>query len=206
MKKTCLSGLLVALAAAATASAQEGRPARVAVVDTTRISSESLMGKDYAAQLEKLSTGIQALRTQKQADLGKLDTAIKALEDEIQKQGAVLSDEAREKKQQELTRKNRERAAFLEDGQAEISRETERAQQKAQAINAEFQGKIRPLVEQVAQEKGVDIVIEATVTVWADRTQDITAAVIAKSDALEKAKPAAAATAPTAKPPVAPKP
>ena len=55
MKKTFAAGLLVALAAAGTALAQEATPRapRVAVIDMARVSAESLLGKGYAAQLEK---------------------------------------------------------------------------------------------------------------------------------------------------------
>ncbi len=197
MKKTYLTGLLAGLAAAATASAQEGRLARVAVVDTARVSAESLMGKSYAARIEKLNTDISALMTEKQTELGRMDTAIRDLQEELEKQAAVLSVEARDKKQQEITRKTRERNAFLEDGQLEVNRARERAAQQAQSINNEFQNRVRPLVEEAARELGYDIVVERTVTVFAAGTHDITAQVIAKADAAETAKPAADSSATT---------
>jgi outer membrane protein len=201
MKKTYATALLLALAAAGTAFAQEPRAPRVAVIDMARISAESGLGKTYATQLDKLNTDIQAAMTQKQTELGKLDTAIKALQDELEKQGSVLSQEAREKKQVEITRRTRERNAFLEDGQAEINRMRERAQQQAQQINTEFQLKVRPLVEQVAKEKGFDLIIDSQVAYTINRDFDITPQVIVRAD---EAKPAAAA--PTANPPAAPKP
>ena len=204
MKKTFVTGLLVVLAAG-TALAQEVRPPKVGVVDMARVSAESLLGKTYASQLEKLQNDINAAVTQKQADLGKMDAAIKALQDELEKQGAVLSAEAREKKQQEITRRARDRQAFYEDGQADINRMRERAQQQAQVINNEFQLKVRPVVEQVAKDRGFDLVLDSQVAFTINRDYDITPQVIAKADESEKAKPAAAA-APVANPPAAPKP
>jgi outer membrane protein len=201
MKKTFATGLLIALAAAGAAFAQEPRAPRIAVIDIARISAESGLGKTYAAQLDKLNTEIQATMTQKQTELGKIDGAIKALQDELEKQGSVLSQEAREKKQVEITRKTRERNAFLEDGQAEISRMRERASQQAQQINAEFQLKVRPVIEQVAKEKGFDLIIDSQVAYTINREFDITPQVIARA---EEAKPTAAA--PVANPPAAPKP
>jgi outer membrane protein len=204
MKKTFVAGLLVALAAgAATAQEASAKAPRVGVIDMARISAESLLGKSYAAQLEKLQNDINAEATKKQTDLGKLDAAIKALQDELEKQGAVLSQEARDKKQQEIVRKTRERQAFLEDGQADINRMRERAQQQAQSINNEFQLKVRPLVEQVARDKGYDLVLDSQVAYTINKDFDITRDVILKADEAEKAKPAAAA-APA--PPAAPKP
>ena len=205
MKKTFVAGLLVALAFAGAAVAQEAaKSPRVGIIDMARVSAESLLGKSYAAQLEKLQNDISAEATKKQTDLGKLDASIKALQDELEKQGAVLSAEAREKKQTEIVRKTRERQAFLEDGQAEINRMRERAQQQAQSINNEFQLKVRPLVEQVAKDKGYDLVLDSQVAYTINKDFDITRDVIVKSDEAEKAKPAAAA-APAA-PPAAPKP
>jgi outer membrane protein len=203
MKKTFLTGLLVALAAVAgTASAQEARPPRVAVIDMARVSAESALGKSFAAQLEKLQTDINTAATQKQTELGKMDAALKTLQDELEKQGSVLSPEARDKKQQEITRRARERQAFLEDGQAEINRMRDRAQQQAQQINNDFQVKVRPIVEEVAKEKGYDLVIDSQIAYTINKDFDITSAVITKAD--EVAKPAATPAATTAPP--APKP
>ena len=201
MKKTFVAGLLLALAFAGAATAQEAaKPPRVGVIDMARVSAESLLGKTYAAQLEKLQNDISAEATRKQTDLGKMDAAIKTLQEELEKQGSVLSAEAREKKQTEIVRKGRERQAFLEDGQAEINRMRERAQQQAQSINNEFQLKVRPIVEQVAKEKGYDLVLDSQVAYTINKDFDITRDVIVKADEAEKAKPAAAAA------PAAPKP
>ncbi len=206
MKKTFLAGLLPVLAAG-TALAQEIRPPKVAVIDMARVSAESVLGKSYASQLEKLQNDINAAVTQKQSELGKMDAAVKTLQEELEKQGAVLSAEARDKKQQEITRRGRDRQAFYEDGQAEINRMRERAQQQAQSINNEFQLKVRPIVEQVAKERGFDLVLDSQVAFTINREYDITPQVVTKADESEKAKPAAAAPAanPAAKPP-APKP
>jgi outer membrane protein len=201
MKKTFVAGLLAVLVAG-TALAQEVRPPKVAVIDMARVSAESALGKSYASQLEKLQNDINAAVTQKQSELAKMDAAIKTLQDELEKQGAVLSAEARDKKQSEITRRARERQAFFEDGQTEINRMRERAQQQAQTINNEFQLKVRPVVEQVAKDKGYDLVLDSQVAFTINRDYDITPQVIAKAD--ETAKPAAAA-APAA-PPAAPKP
>jgi outer membrane protein len=211
MKQTFIV-LAAALVAAAPALAQDAaRSPRVAVIDMARVSAESQLGKSYAAQLEKLQTEINAEATKKQSELGKLDVALKALQEELEKQGSVLSPEARDKKQQEIVRKTRERQAFLEDGQAEINRMRERAQQQAQAINGEFQQKVRPLVEQVAKDKGMDLVLDSQVAYTINKDFDITRDVIAKADEAAKAgasasaAPAPAPPAAAAKPP-APKP
>jgi outer membrane protein len=197
MKKTFLVALFAGLVSAGAAHAQEtARAPKIAVIDMARVSAESQLGKSYASQLEKLQNDINTEATKKQTDLGKLDATLKTLQDELEKQGAVLSPEARDKKQQDIVRKTRERQAYLEDGQAEINRMRERAQQQAQAINGEFQQKVRPIVELVAKDKGLDLVLDSQVAYTINRDFDITRDVIAKAD--EAAKPAAAVAAPPA--------
>jgi outer membrane protein len=197
MKKTFVVALFASLVAAGAAYAQEPRSPRIAVIDMARVSAESALGKSYATQLEKLQNDINAAATAKQTELGKLDAALKTLQEELEKQGSVLSPEARDKKQQDIVRKTRERQAYLEDGQGEINRMRERAQQQAQAINAEFQQKVRPIVEQVAKDKGLDLVLDSQVAYTINRDFDITRDVIGKADE-GGAKPVAAAPAPTA--------
>jgi outer membrane protein len=203
MKKTFLAILALVLAASGLASAQDaaaGNTARIAVIDMARVSAESQLGKSYAAQLEKLQTDINTAAQAKQTELQKMDAAIQALQDELQKQGAVLSQEARDKKQQDIVRMGRERQAFLEDGQTEINRMRERGQQQAQSINNEFQVKIRPVVEQVAQSLGYDLVLDSQVAYTITRDFDITRQVIAKADETipaESSAPAAPAATET---------
>ncbi len=189
-----LAGVLALFAPAA--PAQTAGP-KIGVIDMAKVSSESLLGKSYAGLLEKLRDEIEAERTKKQNELNKIDAAVKALQEEIEKQAQVLSPDALEKKRQELTKKGRDRAAFVEDGQQEIQRMQERAQAQAQTYNGEFQEKIRPHIDAVVKEKGIDILIDAQVTLVANKAFDISGDVIVKADDAEraaKAKPAAAAT------------
>jgi Skp family chaperone for outer membrane proteins len=174
---------------------------RIAVIDMGKVSSDSLLGKSYAAELDKLKNEIEAERTKKQNDLTKLDAAVKALQDEIEKQGQVLSPEALEKKRQDLIKRGRERQAFLEDGQQEIERLTARAQEQAQKYNQEFQTKLRPYIDAVVKDKNIDLLIDSQVTITVNKALDVSQDVIVKADDAERAaKPAAAKPATPAKP------
>jgi Skp family chaperone for outer membrane proteins len=210
MKKTFLAGLALGVAAPIALLAQETAPAagakapKIAIIDMARVSNESLMGKGYAAQLEALQNEINSEGTKKQSELQKLDAAIKAIQDELEKQGSVLSAEAADKKRQEIVKKGRERQAFLEDGQQEIQRLRERAQQQAQGLNNEFQLKIKPHIEAVAKEKGLDIILDSQVALTVNRDFDISRDVIIKADEAEKT--AKATTGGGAKPPSVPAP
>jgi Skp family chaperone for outer membrane proteins len=176
--------------------------AKLAVINMARISSESLIGKSYAAKIEKLDNEIKTASTQKQAELEKLDTEIATLKDELQKQLNVLSAEGRDKKAQEIRTKERTRQAFLEDGQAEIQRMQERARQQAQNLNNEFQLKIRPHIQAVAKEKGIDILLDSSAALAMTDSFDISRFIIAKADEAERsgAQTPAAETTPAPAP------
>jgi outer membrane protein len=194
MMKTCIVAALLFGAAAPIALAQDApRQPKIAVIDMQKVSSESLLGKGYAAQLEQLKNEIDAEGNKKQ--------------DELDKQGSVLSPEAADKKRQEIVKKTRERQAYLEDGQQDLQRMRERAQQQAQALNNEFQVKIKPHIDAVAKEKGIDILLDSQVAITVSKDFDISREVIVKADDAERtAKGAAAKPAPKPNTPPAPKP
>jgi len=208
---------VIVLGAAALAAAQDApavaagvRTPRIAVINMETISSESVLGKGYAAQIQGLEKEIQTEGTKTQTELAKMDAAIKALQDELDKQAAVLSPEAAERKRQDIVKKTRDRQAYVEDGQQELQRMREQAEAKAQGLNNEFQQKIKPHIDAVAKEKGIDIILTSQVALTMNPQFDISREVIAKADAAERASPSAkpAATAsprPSAAPP-APKP
>ncbi len=202
MKKTFIAGLVLGAAAQVTLAQEpktEARTPKIAVIDMARVSAESLMGKGYASQLEALQSEINSEGTKKQSELQKLDAAIKTLQDELEKQASVLSPEAAEKKRQDIVKRGRERQAFLEDGQADLQRMREAAQQRAQALNSEFQAKIKPHIDGVARDKGIDIILDAQVALTVNKDFDISRDVIVKADDAEKAQKGAA-TGPAAKP------
>jgi len=177
MRKTFVAALVLA---APLAWAQETKSPKIAVIDMGRVSAESLLGKGYSAQLEAIKNEIDSEANKKQAELAKMDQAIKALQDDLEKQGAVLSPEAADKKRTEIVKKQRERQAFLEDGQAELQKMRERAQQQAQVLNNEFQVKIKPHIDAVAKEKAIDILLDGQVTLTVNRDYDVSRDVIVK--------------------------
>ena len=225
MKKTFLVALglcaSAAVALAQTTPAQGTAPAaraaggaigtpKIAVIDMQQISAESVLGKSYATKIEGLENEIKSEGTKKQGELQKMDAAIKSLQDELDKQGSVLSPEAADKKRQDIVKRQRDRQAFLEDGQADLQRMKERAEAQAQAMNAEFQQKLKPAIDAVAKEKGIDILLTSQVALLMNAAYDISKDIIAKADEAAKTAGAAAPAAPAAKPagpvPAAPKP
>lgn len=208
--------LALFLSAAVSASAQEpaaaekpavAKAAKIGVIDMARISNESLLGKSYAQKIEGLQNEINAEATKKQSELQKMDAALKAMQDDLEKQANLLSAEGVDKKRQEIVKKGRERQAFVEDSQAALTGMRERAQQQATQFNNEFQLKIRPIVEAVAKDKGVDILIDSQAALAVTSDFDLSREVIVKADDVERAaKPKAAAAPAAAKPAASPAP
>ena len=175
------------------------------VVDMQRISQESLLGKSYATRMDQLESEIRSELTKRQNQIAQIDTAIKALQDELQKQSAILSADAVEKKQQEIVKKNRDRQALAEDSQADIQRMQQAAQGKAQEFQVEFNTKIQPILQAVGKDKGLDIILDRATIVLINTELDVTREVIVKADDTEKAaRPAAPAAAPAAAKPATP--
>jgi Skp family chaperone for outer membrane proteins len=209
MKKTYLFALglcaaaLVAGAQEPAAGAGNMRAPRIAVIDMAEISSKSNLGKSYASRIEGLENEIRTEGNKKQAELNKQDAAIKALQEELEKQGSVLSADALDKKRQDITRKQRDRQAFFEDGQADLQRMRERAEQQAGALNAEFQQKLKPAIDAAAKAKSVDIILTNQVALIINPEFDLTKDIITRADSMAPAPAPAAAAAPAAPRPAA---
>lgn len=199
-----LALILAAGSALAQAQGPTGKTVKLGVVDMQRISQESLLGKGYATKMDQLESEIRSELTKRQTQVAQIDTAIKALQDDLQKQSAILSADAVEKKQQDIVKKNRERQALAEDSQADIQRMQQAAQQKAQEFQVEFNTKIQPILQAVGKEKGLDFILDRATLVLINDELDITRDVIVKADDMEKA--ARPAAAPKAAAPAAPAP
>jgi outer membrane protein len=199
--------ILATSSAFAQAEGPTGKAVKMGVVDMQRISQDSLLGKGYATKMDQLESEIRSELTKRQTQIAQLETAIKTLQDELQKQSSILSPDALEKKQQEIVKKNRERQALAEDSQADIQRMQQSAQQKAQEFQVDFNSKIQPILQAVGKEKGLDYLLDRASLVLINPELDITRDVIVKADDAEKAaRPAAAAKPPAAAAPAPPAP
>ena len=166
--------LPVARAADATPTAHGTTTAprlRVAFVDTARILRDSALAKAASKKLEQTFEP----RRRKLAQLGQ---RIEALRTRLQDNTVVMSDNQRMQAQQQLadlTRQFRDdQQAFAEDLNAQRNADVSRILDKANAV-----------VDQVAREKGCDIVFQSAV--YVNPRIDITDAVIRALDAGQSA-------------------
>ena len=152
--------------------------AKIAYVDLQRIAQNSAEGKSAA-------TKIQALQKQKLGEIQEKSKQVEELRKKLEQGGTVLSDSARSQIEKDIDRTSRELQFMQQNAQAE-------AEQLERELNAEFQRKLNPILEQVGKEKGLQMLfsIRDNGAVWADTGLDLSEEVIKRFDAATKTAPA----------------
>jgi Skp family chaperone for outer membrane proteins len=162
--------------------------AKVAYVNLQQIANLSVEGKNLTAK-------VQALMQKKQNEAQSKSKALADNQTKLQQSGALMSEAARDALTKEIERQNVEGQRFQQDAQSEIN-------ELSQQLQNEFQQKLFPILDLVAKEKGIDILLSAADAgmVWAAPGLDITMDAVKKLDEKTAGKPAAAAPAPAPAP------
>jgi outer membrane protein len=166
MLKSALSAAVVLLLSPLSASAQLPVSIPFAYFSPQRAFAASREGKDVETRLSTL----EAARTK---DLDARNQRLKALQDALQRNGAVLSPAARQEREREIDRFQVDIQRFIQDAQAEflgVRRKSEDA----------FLLKLQPVLAAVAKERGLLFVIneDEGLIAWADPAADITPDVV----------------------------
>ena len=158
---------------------------KYAFINVQRIASESNEGKASTSK-------VQALNQKKVNELNEKNKALQSSQQKLESGASVLNDAARGQLEKDIDRQQTDIQRFTDDAQKEV-------QELQNELQAEFQQKLGPVIQQVAQEKKLDILFSALDAgiVWADAGLDLTTEVIRRFDA---ANPAPAAAAPPAAP------
>ncbi|PYQ98104.1 MAG: hypothetical protein DMF96_11985 [Acidobacteria bacterium] len=128
---------------------------------------------------------VNALIQKKQTENGDKAKLLQGNQQKLQTSGSVMNETARVQLEKEIEKQTKDAERFQQDAQAEIN-------ELQQEVQNEFVKKLSPIIEQIAVEKGLQIVFnlaEAGVA-WATPGLDLTGEVIKKLDAV--AKPATA--------------
>lgn len=151
--------------------------ARVAFVDLQVIASNSVEGKAATAQLDEF-------RTKKNAEIAEMTKAAQAVQTKLQQGGTVLNEQARAQAEKDLQKYQRDLQALQEDANQELQELTARLQ-------ASFQERLNPIIEQVATEKDLYVVfsVRDSGIVWAYSGVDLSGEVIKRFDAAAKTAP-----------------
>jgi Skp family chaperone for outer membrane proteins len=144
--------------------------AKIAYVNLNLVAQNSNEGK-------AASSKIQDFLKKKNAELADKQKALQGLQGKLQQGASVMSDQARAQLEKDITRQSRELQIAQEDAQTE-------QQQLTQQLQNEFQDKLLPIIDQIANEKSLHMVFSADGgPIWADRGLDLSAEVIKRLDA-----------------------
>ncbi len=165
---TALAALIVAGGSVLSgrASAQNLRPAVVAVVDTQAVLASSSVGKDIKDQVEKI-------RLKYQAEIDKRTAELKAEEDELKRQQTILSQQAFAEKQREF---NRKRLAVQQYVQ-QVSRIADGAVQRALS---EVQRTIGTILSEMQPVYGYHIVVDSQTLMYASPDLNVSKDVLSR--------------------------
>jgi outer membrane protein len=201
MRRVAISVLGLAWGLAATVSGQEAVPAasvqpRIGVIDMNQVLAESALGKSYQKTVTERREQLRTRGEKLRGELEKTDAQLNALQQELQTQRAVLSDEALEQKELELRRKQRERDQQAQDSQEQYQLAENEANRAIDKLNNEFTEKVSPSIESVVRARGINLLFHRGTVAFAEPSFDISKEVVARVDA--DAKPGAASASPAA--------
>jgi len=180
MNKIALVGILgvsLLIFAASEVVAEEtvgkvGKVGKIGIVDLSRAVNESEQGKKAKAELE-------VVVKKKQEALDEKGKALEKLKAEIEKQGSVMSAEARKNKEDDLDRLTREYQRGLTDSQTEVRK-------KESELTGNIVKELRRIINIVANEEKYDLVLDnnPALVAYVNKGIDITDEVIKKLDEL----------------------
>jgi outer membrane protein len=142
--------------------------AKIAFVNIPRVAAESAEGKSSSAR-------VKALQEKKLAELGVKNKQVEAAQQRLNS-GALLSEDARAATQKEIEKLQVEIQRMQQDAEAEL-------QELQQQLQVDFQRKLTPVIQAIAAEKALHMILPDSGLVWADLGLDLTAEIIKRFDA-----------------------
>lgn len=152
--------------------------AKLGIVNLQLIAANSVEGKAASTRVNALIQKKQSEGTEKQKQLA-------ANQQKLQTSGGVMSEAARAVLEKEIDRQTREGERFQQDAQAEVT-------ELQQELQDQFQKKLFPLLQVLATEKGLYVLLsqQDAGVIWWDAGIDLTEDAVKRLDAATT-KPAA---------------
>ena len=163
--------------------------AKFAYVDLQRVAAESVEGQAANAK-------VQGLREQKVAEIEEKNFTLQGRQQELQQGQTILSPDVRLQRQREIDKLLLEIERFTQDAEVEVNA-------LQQTLQIEFQQKLLPVIDRVANEKQLDFIFSVADSglVWAVPSLDVTDEIIRQFDASGSPPPPPAAASPSPSPP-----
>lgn len=121
--------------------------AKIAFIDINTVAATSAAGKEATKKLA-------ALNDKKLAEINEKNKQLQAAQTKLNTGGAVLSDTARAQLEKEIDRMQRDIQFTQQNAQAEM-------QELQNDLQAEFQKRLLPVIDEIAKEKGLHAVFSA---------------------------------------------
>jgi outer membrane protein len=188
----------LALGLAALAHAQAAAPTKVAIISVQQAILQTQDG-------QKASAALQAKFTPRRSEMEKKDASIKALQDQMKKGSATMSEEAKTKIARDIDTNQKSLQRDSEDFDADV-------QQEEGKIMQDLGQKMMDVIIKYATQNGYAVVLDVsnqqTPVLWADPSAEITSEIVKLYDQAHPGTgaPAPAATKPATPPAGAPRP
>jgi outer membrane protein len=144
---------------------------KIGIIDGRRIFEEH---PDSKAATELLKKELN----ERQEEINARTEEIRKLEEDL-KTNLLLSDEERAKREKEINEKKRAVLKYSQEAEEYLSK-------KEEELTKEITRKVYLLIKEVAQEKGIDIILENNYVLYADDSLDITEDIITKIKSMSK--------------------
>lgn len=174
-KKTFGTLLIVGLALcllwpAPPAAAQEQAPVKIGVLDLQGVMENSIQGKKFQAEMEKLTT-------EKQQDISSREKMIQGIQRELEAGANILSDQAKREKQDEAERLIIELRRYRDDAEREL-------ESRYRRMLADVEEKILPIISAFGEENNYTLIMARMQSglVYADRSTDVTPMIVSLFD------------------------
>jgi outer membrane protein len=136
----------------------------IAVIDAQRVVQNSDMGKQALAE-------IKALRDKKQQEIDQRQSSIQQMQDKVEKQKDILSAEAKEKLNGDITKAVKDLRRFQEDSENEI-------QSRLGSAIKNIEQRVLPIIQKLGNERGYSIIVSKDQLIFFNSKNDITEDVI----------------------------
>ncbi len=157
---------------AADAVAQDAQPARIAILDIQKVFRESLVAADIRSQITRQEKVYQG-------ELAREEQEIRAADEELARQRAILSSDVFDQKRKQLNG----RKAALQRGFQSRKRELDRARL---AASKEVEKSLSEIISELAKERSLNLILSRVTTrsqvLYADDALNITEEVVKRLD------------------------
>lgn len=179
---------------------------KVGVVDLQAVLDQSVRGKSAKDRLKDLGDKLQQDIKSKRDFKEQKEEELQKMRSELKSQGLVLTDPARNAKDEEFRKRVRELKRFIDDTNRFIEDATQEFREREVRETQSLIGSVRRVVQEIGKREGYNLILEGNestaLVLYFNEAVDLTARVVQRFDQTSAADtPATPPAAPPAAPP-----